>query len=138
MSASERTKWRDEWISERHRTWGIDCPAVDIDFLLIEYTHAEPAALVEYKHESARRATMDASHKAIASLGNRAAIPVFGVRYGYEGKDPVFRVTAINEFAQGRVPLPKTKMTEREYVTLLYAVRGEPLPKGIFEEEIDF
>ena len=31
----ERTGWRDEKLSQRHRMWGWDCPAVDIDFLLL-------------------------------------------------------------------------------------------------------
>lgn len=35
--AEERNGWRDERISKRHRQWGRDCPAVDIDFLMLEY-----------------------------------------------------------------------------------------------------
>lgn len=34
MTAQERTGWRDEEISARHRIWGVNCPAVDLDFLM--------------------------------------------------------------------------------------------------------
>jgi hypothetical protein len=64
MSAEERTGWRDEELSLRHRLyWGRDCPAVDVDFMLsdapemfddnfrlVEYYHSKPKALIEYKH----------------------------------------------------------------------------------------
>ena len=44
----ERTGWRDEALSKRHRDWGWDCPAIDIDFLMIEYDKGKSVALVEY------------------------------------------------------------------------------------------
>ena len=50
----ERSGWRDEWISKRHRLWGFDCPAVDIDFLMLEYDRSVPCALIEYKEQHAR------------------------------------------------------------------------------------
>ena len=53
MSSKERTGWRDQALSERHRAWGWDCPALDMDFVMIEYDNGKATALVEYKHEQA-------------------------------------------------------------------------------------
>ena len=50
----ERTGWRDQAISLRHRTWGFNCPGVDFDFLMLEYSTGKPVAVVEYKHYRAR------------------------------------------------------------------------------------
>ena len=78
----ERTGWRDLRLSQRHRRWGWDCPAVDLDFLFLEYDRGKAVALVEYKHEQA--APQYASHptyQAMIDLGNRASVPVFAARY---------------------------------------------------------
>jgi hypothetical protein len=45
----ERTEWRDLELSKRHREWGLNCPAVDIDFLMVEYYYGKPVALIDYK-----------------------------------------------------------------------------------------
>lgn len=50
MTAYERSGWRDKEISQRHRSWGFNCPAVDLDFLMVEYNLGCPVAVVEYKH----------------------------------------------------------------------------------------
>lgn len=42
MSLMERTGWRDERLSRRHREWGFDCPMVDCDFIAVEFDHKEP------------------------------------------------------------------------------------------------
>ena len=49
----ERSGWRDEGISRRHRLWGVSCSATDIDFLLVEYIYNTPKAIIEYKNEHA-------------------------------------------------------------------------------------
>jgi hypothetical protein len=41
----ERTRWRDEALSARHRKWGFHCPAVDLDLILCEYDTAHVAAI---------------------------------------------------------------------------------------------
>ena len=53
MTRQERTGWRDEGISRRHRTWGVALTAVDLDFMLVEYTDGKATALIEYKSEHA-------------------------------------------------------------------------------------
>ncbi len=118
----ERTGWRDAAMSKRHRAWGFDCPAVDIDFLLIEYDNSEPVALVEYKHERAQPVT--ATHpsiKAIAKLGALASLPAFLVRYAEDFS--WWRVTPINATAMEFVTT-QTDMSERQWIDMLYAMRG--------------
>jgi hypothetical protein len=126
----ERTGWRDMRLSERHRHWGWDCPAVDLDFLFLEYDKGQPVALVEYKHE--RAAPQWASHptyQAIINLGNRAQLPVFAVRYADDFS--WWRVVPLNEQAKQWLS-ERQEMTEKEWVTLLYRMRGYDLPEDIF------
>ena len=128
---AERTGWRDEAISLRHRKWGWDCPGIDIDFLLLEYDRGKATALEEYKHEQAK--PQKASHptyQALIDLGNRAGIPVLAVRYA--GDFSWWRVVPLNECARRWLP-ERAEMTEEEYVTLLYRMRGYDVPDGLFE-----
>jgi len=122
----ERTGWRDEALSQRHRKWGWDCPAVDIDFLMLEYDQGKAKALVEYKHENAKpQDPKHPSYKAMKDLADRAQIPFFAVRYA--GDFSWWRVHPLNDYAHKF--LPKTcQMTEVGYVTLLYTIRGRPVP----------
>ncbi len=123
----ERTGWRDEKLSERHRSWGWDCPAIDIDFLMVEYDEGKSLAIVEYKNENATpQKRTHASYQALIDLGNRACLPVFFVRYATDFS--WWKVTALNEYAEEFVP--KTiKITEKEWVEILYSLRGRKLPK---------
>jgi len=125
MSDRERTGWRDEAISTRHRAWGYNLPAVDVDFVLLEYDRAQPVALIEYKHEASAevRASMP-SYQALISLGNRAALPVFCVRYADDFA--WFSVVPLN--AQARLGWERTTMTEAQYVAFLYALRHRQAP----------
>ena len=117
----ERTGWRDEGISRRHREWGLDCPAVDIDFLLIEYNYGIAKGLVEYKHERAEEQhSTNSSHKALMNLGDRAGVPVFAVRYANDYS--WWKVTALNKYAKKYIPTCET-MTEEGYVDLLRLLR---------------
>jgi len=80
--AQERTGWRDQEISARHRMWGYDCPALDLDFLMLEYDQGKAAALVEFKNEKAMPIRMGhPSIRALIGLADAANIPLFLVRY---------------------------------------------------------
>lgn len=128
----ERTHWRDEELSARHRRWGWDCPAIDLDFLMMEYDQGKATALVEYKHETAppqRRS--HPSYQALIDIGNRAQMPVFGVRYA--GDFSWFRVTPLNPFARKWLDV-QSEMGEQDYVKLLYRIRGRELPLGFFDD----
>jgi len=127
----ERSGWRDLSLNERHRKWGWDCPAVDLDFLFLEYDKGQPVAIVEYKHEKA--SLQYASHptyQAMINLGTRANIPVFAVRYSNDFSS--WNVIPLNEISKTKVP-ERTCMTEREWVTFLYKLRGYSPPEELFD-----
>lgn len=134
---AERTNWRDEGISHRHRTWGYDCPAQDIDFLLMEYDKCKVVAIIEYKNTHAEGQTINKpQYKALIDLGNRANVPVFNVRYSDDYTNYV--VTALNEKAVLILPNshsnpPRTSMTELEYVKFLYFLRNRKIPNEILQ-----
>jgi hypothetical protein len=132
----ERSGWRDLRLSERHRRWGWDCPAVDLDFLFLEYDRGKAVALVEYKHE--RAAPQYPSHptyQAMRDLGTRAGVPVFGVRYADDFR--WWRASPLNKIAKRWIEA-QTKMTEKEWVTLLYRIRGyEPPPELFVDLEME-
>lgn len=128
----ERTGWRDLSLSQRHRRWGWDCPAVDLDFLFLEYDRGKAVAIVEYKHERAQpQYPTHPTYQAMIDLSNRAGIPIFAVRYADDFS--WWKVTGLNANAKTWVPDPLT-LTEREWVTLLYHVRGYELPSGTFDD----
>lgn len=127
----ERTGWRDEALSRRHRRWGWDCPAVDLDFLFLEYDHGKASAIVEYKNEHA--APQYASHptyQAMIDLGNRAGIPVMACRYSDDFS--IWNVVPLNDAARMYVP-ERIKLDERGWVKLLYKIRGYEVPKSVID-----
>lgn len=126
----ERTGYRDLALSLRHRRWGWDCPAVDLDFLFLEYDRGKAVALVEYKHEKA--APQYATHptyQAMIDLGNRAGVPVFAARYTDDFL--LWGIVPLNGHAKQWLP-KRQSMTEREWVTLLYKIRGYDVPSDLF------
>jgi len=128
---SERTGWRDEGLSRRHRRWGWDCPAVDLDFLMLEYDHGKASAIVEYKNEhAAPQYATHPTYQAMIDLGNRAMIPVIACRYSDDFSK--WRVVPLNEFAKTFVP-DRTEMTEKQWVKLLYKIRGYDVPDSVLD-----
>ena len=129
----ERTGWRDMALSQRHRRWGWDCPAVDLDFLFLVYDRGKAVALVEYKHERAKpQYPTHPTYQAMIDLGDRASVPVFGVRYADDFE--WWQVTPLNGLAR-QWALQQTTMTECEWVTLLYRVRGYDVPADLFRDK---
>ena len=127
----ERTGWRDEELSRRHRMWGWDCPAVDIDFLLLEYDKGIPCALVEYKNEhAAPQYPSHPSYKALAFLSTHSNIPFFAVRYSTDFSN--FKVIPLNDIANNIIK-DRPTLTEKEYVTFLYKLRGRSVPSEVLE-----
>jgi hypothetical protein len=119
----ERTGWRDAGLSARHRSWGFDLPATDLDFLLLEYTFGKAKAIVEYKHERAT-STLRICHptiEAIRDLADKAELPFFVVRYS----DDYLTWTphAGNAHARVWVPGGVATLRELEYVQLLKDIR---------------
>ena len=109
-------------MSDLHRKWGYDCPAIDIDFLMLEYDLGEPIALVEYKNEHAKpQVASHPSYRALISLGNRASLPVFCVRYADDFS--WWKIVPLNDHAKEHCPA-RIKMTQQEYISFLYGLRG--------------
>lgn len=142
MSRNERSGWRDEALSLRHRDWGVDCPATDVDWL--EYDHGLAIALIECKHERAPQAfTTDPNTRALLDLGWRAKLPVFAVRYAWRikiGTPEEIRlgglawclVTPLNDLARTECPA-RVRLSEEEYVRLLYRLRGRLIPSSVVD-----
>jgi len=126
----EVTFWRDMKLLQRHRDWGWNVPAEDIDFL--EYDERKAIALIEYK----RRVNLDkvlpdlngANIQALINLGDRAAVPAFCVFYAPSRK--WFRVFGLNSLGKRHQPRPEI-LSEYEYVDFLYWIRGRTIPKDI-------
>jgi hypothetical protein len=128
----ERTGWRDGHLSARHRRWGLACPAVDLDFLLLEYDRGRPSALIEYKLEfSPAQVPTHPSYLALINLGDKAGVPVFAVRYAQDFS--WWNVVPLSFGAKRMMPSRK-KMDERQFVTFLYNIRGLQPPEEIFNE----
>lgn len=121
----ERSDWRDRALSRRHRRWGWNCPAMDIDFL--EFHHGEPVALIECKLEHADPWDLTSlSARALIRLADRAALPAF---YVVRAEDfSWWRVRALNALACRYLAAEVETRTEPEFVSLLYALRGLNLP----------
>ena len=128
--AQERTGWRDEEISRRHREWGYDCPAVDLDFVLIEFDQCKACALVDYKHQQCTQPPTSASLAAISDLASRAEIPAFACWYADDFS--WFWPVPLNKYAEKWVSKPfEEKLSERQWVEMLYAMRGRPAPEDV-------
>ena len=128
----ERTGWRDANLSERHRLWGWDCPAVDLDFLFLEYDHGKAVAIVEYKHERAKpQLASHPTYQAMKDLADRAGVPFFACRY--KGDFSEFMVVPLNPRATEFLPL-REPMTEAGWVSFLYKVRGRIIPEHVLDQ----
>lgn len=117
-------------MSERHRKWGDNCPAVDADFVLIEFNYGTPAAVVDYKHATEGGVIYPNAKttQALGSLYNDRAenLPFLVARYWPDRW--AFLARGFNEAAQralgteGWVP-----MSEREWVAFMHQVRAHSL-----------
>lgn len=128
----ERTGWRDEGISKRHRTWGFNCPAVDLDFLVAEYNMGKPVALIEYKHHQAREPSLShATYRALTALAdgyNQTPLPFLVAFYWPDVW--AFKVTPVNAAAQSAFAHNEA-LTEYEFVRRLYRLRRLALTREL-------
>lgn len=139
MVAPERTGWRDERISVRHREWGGPIPCCDLDFLMLEYNNEVPAALVEYKH---RNVLNNGSLLKWLCGPNPKALKKLADGYGlgqpanlqklpfliaiYDPDSWWFIVRPLNDKARLYYE-DHQFLTEQEYVRSLYKLRGHVL-----------
>lgn len=128
-SQYERTHCRDDALSERHRRYGSNAPAVDLDFLLIEFDDCKPAALIEYKSEHAQKQYLsNPQFQVLINLGNMANLPAFFVRYAE--KFTWFEITPLNAAAKNRLQ-NSVRVTEKKYVKFLYWLRNREAPAEV-------
>lgn len=142
QGSTERLGWRDEAISKRHRLYGFDCPAVDVDFLMIEYDRGKPVALVEYKHFHAlgpgyqinTSILLHPSYRALLSLANASKIP-FLIAY-YHPEVWSFKILPANNRACTWFRFSKRNqwIAEYDFVCTLYAIRGSRPEQAILEQ----
>lgn len=127
---SERSGWRDEEISRRHRAWGFNCPTVDLDFVMVEYNHGKPVAIIEYKEQHAHPIDpQHATYRALVSLADgyvAGPLPCFVAIYN--SQDWSFRVVPLNERArQHYAHVLGATLSERRFVKSLYLLRKAAL-----------
>lgn len=138
--AKERTGFRDFRLSLRHRCWGAGCPTVDIDFinggdegdqLFLEYNWGKGTAFVEYKLTYAGSVDLSRSnYQAYIETANSARKPLICARY--EPDFSSWTISPLNEYARLWITEEQV-MTEREWVELLYKMRGNLAPKSFFD-----
>ena len=127
---TERTGWRDEKLSERHGFWGFNCPAVDLDFLMLEYNHGKPCALIEYKERHCRAVNTDhASYRALKDFADgymHRPLPCFVAMYDREKW--WFTVTPLNDAARDHYAhCIGEHLTEQRFVRSLHLLRKSVL-----------
>lgn len=135
----EGTHWRDRALSERRRLWGYDAPWLDVDelALAIEYDHATPVALTEFKLDGPNQRPWPelerhASIVAARRLADAASIP-FLVVY-YQRAPWTFRVHAGNAAARELLGQPTIVCSELDYVQLQYRIRRRPMPATVLAD----
>jgi hypothetical protein len=134
MSGFERTGWRDERLSLKHRQWGFDCPAADVDLLLVEYHIGVPVGLVEYKHFKAR--IPDFQHptmRAFTLLADKYSDgPLPFIVAVYWPDIWAFRIIPVNECAKQHF-YENEKLSEAEFVKRLYRMRSLVLTEHLMK-----
>lgn len=125
----ERTGWRCEAISQRHRRWGFDCPAVDLDFVMAEYNHGKPVAIIEYKERHAGMPNLThATYLALKNLADGRSTPIPFIVAFYDPVDWWFRIVPVNEYARKSCKeIAGIAISEARFVRGLYRWRKKVL-----------
>jgi|GEM_PF-597411 len=133
----EMRGYRDNWLSGRHRNWGVDVPMTDLDMLVTEFDTGKVVALVEYKCGVTDNGYVlpapnlsQMTYKALADMASRADLFFFVVYY-YKGTQ-TFKVYPANQkaldLASGRTEIV---FSEEEWVERLYRIRRREMPDEI-------
>lgn len=130
--APERSNWRDQWISNRHRDFGWRAPFTDIDFMGFEYDNNNPIALIEYKHCHANIKLNGSPIQLQLNVANKLEIPFFVVAYYPDYHN--FYVIPMNDIAKSIPQCNAPKVwTERNFVKLLYWMRKKNCPQNVLD-----
>ena len=96
--------------------------------LMLEHDNGRAAAIVDYRHEDAPAIAKDhPSIRAITRLADNSGVPFFVVRYADDFS--WWYPTPVNGPARALLPEAR-RLTERQWVQLLYRCRGRELPVG--------
>lgn len=135
----ELTNNRDLDFSKRHREYGFNVPAVDIDFLMLEYDYGKAVSLIEYKQFNAPHLNLNhTSINAIRDLAEnkKGQLPAFVVYYYKPTWN--FHVVPLNDAAKRTFKKP-VNFSEVAFINFLYWLRdptgkpSEKAPKSIVE-----
>lgn len=134
----ERTGWRDEKMSLRHRFWGFNCPAVDLDFVLAEFHLGKPVAIIEYKHVGAKFPDFKhPSYRALEWMADECKLPFFVVFY--DNTLWWFKIFPVNKVAKRLSQTePGRPHSEKEFVTGLYRLRGLKIKQEVLSKLSDY
>lgn len=121
--------YRDMWFSNYHRSLGWDAPAIDLDLLLVEYTHNRPVAIVEAKCCREKPLNKKGSGaQTLIALADRASLPAFLVVYNDSPID--FVIEGLNmrgkELLQALIDtgaLKSSKLNDQEYREFMEIIR---------------
>lgn len=157
----ERSNWRDQWISRRHRLLGKDCCGADMDAPVGEYNHVSdgflfiegdrfgnPVALVDYKALSFfDTSTLSYSLRLQCNFFKEdgGQLPFFVVCY--RSDFAYYTVYPINESAKAEFAFyievdhddheanaDFKELTENNYVEFLHFIRGRiSVPSEVFK-----
>lgn len=112
--------------------WGWNCPAVDLDFLMVEYNIGRPVGVIEYKHARARMPDIrHPTYRALCELADLCALPFMIVFY--YPPEWAFRVFPVNGVARQTFDEGQL-MTERQFVMALYRLRRLTLTKHLADK----
>lgn len=130
MTIQQRSPFRHEDISLRHRKWG-PLGLCDIDaWYTLELRGKRPVALVSYKREGYKEALeSEMTADGFIALGELAHLPVFEVIYSADLT--VYIVEPKNTPARGIHT--GGIMDEHSYVSLLYRLRRMSMPRDVKE-----
>ena len=143
--SKKRNHWRDEAFSERHRLWGRDCPAQDLDGIAsacglqdgwVEYDDYRPVALLELKKWPAQIRMNSAQVRVLRNLADMAGLPAYAVQFWYsEDKETWhFRATSLNSLAVKDFGPDVQVGGERTFVHWLYSLRGREAPRELLRK----
>jgi hypothetical protein len=127
----EGTGWRDQRLSARHRDWGFNVPAVDVDWFVIEYDLAKVMAVIDYKHDPAYWPPDEtsANARALRDMADRGRMPFFIVAYGVDLD--WYEPWCVGELASAWADYHGKRLSELEWVEFLYRLRARRLPPTI-------
>ena len=115
-----------QWIRDWHRRQGPALAMTDIDAVYCESRGDVPVALIEYKRFTPRVLEETNALLQFGNLATLAGLPAYIVFYDHT---PAFVVRPWNDEAVARRGRHgDQRMTEREFVTWLYQLRGLSLP----------